>query len=308
MEEFLHDLDWVVPLRNPVLTVVLKGFTELGHAPFNLILLAILYWTWQKPPTRRVAVLLLVSALLNMFLKDFFRDPRPRAFFLPGMDSDSFGLPSGHAQMAVVFWFALAAEIRTRRAWILATITVIGITFSRLYLGVHDVEDILGGLFLGTATLLFYQWIRPRWAKISPRRQRRFAAIALIALAIPLVAWPHDIAVPDMGLLIYGFLVGWVIGSRLEVSRGPLDPRPPVGRIVLANVIGLILVAVIGGALLFTLDPLVEAGFLPDYVGLVSAGIAIGVAITFAIPWLLAKWALMRQDPSSREKAESLTR
>ena len=297
MDDFLHDLDWVVPLRHPALTPVIEGFTELGHAPFFVVLLPLLYWTWRKPATHRLAVLLLLSGLLNMYLKDWFQDPRPKAFFMPGHGSDSFGLPSGHTQMAIVFWFALAEEIRKRWAWIAASILVVGITFSRLYLGVHDVEDILGGALLGVFTLGLYWSLRSRLARLP--RPRVFGALGLVILLGFLLAWPKPIALPDMAVVLYGFLVGWCAGVCLERDRLRFGRASRIGRILLSIVIGFVAIALAAGVLLLTLKPLIDAGLLLDYFALAAGGIAVGFTSTFGAPWLLVRFGLMSRGTAS---------
>ena len=56
----------------------------------------------------------------------------------------------------------LAWELRRGWAWLVAGVIATGIIFSRLYLGAHDVEDVLGGALLGIATLLVFERVR-RW-------------------------------------------------------------------------------------------------------------------------------------------------
>ena len=57
MESFLHDISWVVPLRNDTLTLIFNGFTFLGYLPFFLIFLPMGYWLFDKPMFTRLAVL-----------------------------------------------------------------------------------------------------------------------------------------------------------------------------------------------------------------------------------------------------------
>ena len=105
---------------------------------------------WKPQESHQLIAFLILSALLNSLLKDFFDDPRPDlAFALDGRVGGSYGFPSGHAQLAVVTWGALAIFAGTRAAALGATVMIIGICFSRLYLGVHDIEDVAGGLTLG---------------------------------------------------------------------------------------------------------------------------------------------------------------
>ena len=54
------------------------------------------------------AMLLMAAGLLNSWLKDFGQDARPAGIYvLDGRVGDSYGWPSGHAQIAVVLWGCL---------------------------------------------------------------------------------------------------------------------------------------------------------------------------------------------------------
>ncbi len=192
MEHFLHDISWVVPLRSPELTVFFNGLTWLGYTTFFLIFLPIGYWLWDKNMFTRLAVLIIITGLINGFVKDLFHDPRPPLeFAIDPRTGDSYGFPSGHAQVAVAMWLWLAYEIGRTWAWIAAILIAVGVCMSRLYLGVHDVEDILGGTFLGLATIFAYRTllsdefnklpVRERMAR-GPVPPRKAAASTVAAL------------------------------------------------------------------------------------------------------------------------------
>ena len=52
-----------------------------------------------------------------------------------------YGLPSEHAQNAVTLWGLLAYELKNQWTTIGAVILIFLFCFSRLYLGVHDLEE-----------------------------------------------------------------------------------------------------------------------------------------------------------------------
>ncbi len=111
--------------------------------------------------------------------KDFFSLPaRPaiEAFRLKGI---SFGFPSGHSSGAIAVWGGLAVVFRKRALGWLAPLMVLLIVFSRLYLGVHFLADVLGGAVLG-GLVLFGAWAL--W-RDDRRREDLFAALrGVIAL------------------------------------------------------------------------------------------------------------------------------
>jgi glycerophosphoryl diester phosphodiesterase len=217
MEHFLHDISWVVPLRSPELTVFFNGLTWLGYTTFFLIFLPIGYWLWDKNMFTRLAVLIIITGLLNGFVKDLFHDPRPPLeFALDPRTGDSYGFPSGHAQVAVAMWLWLAYEIGRAWAWIAAILIAVGVCLSRIYLGVHDVEDILGGTFLGLATIFAYRTLVSDefkfWHTANPLLQ-----LAVIIAIQPLVwfIWPGANG-PGGNFALFGFLFGWWSGVIVE--------------------------------------------------------------------------------------------
>ena len=109
MQNWLHDLEWAVAMRSDLLTPVFKGFSALGYSGFLFLFVPIGYWILSKDIFARVGLWLLLSALLNAYLKDLFQDPRPDPLFqLDPHVGRSYGFPSGHAQIAVVIWFWIA--------------------------------------------------------------------------------------------------------------------------------------------------------------------------------------------------------
>ena len=220
-----HDLSWVLPLRHPALTAIFEAFTLAGYPLFYLALLPLIFWLWKPRESHQLVAFLILSALLNSLLKDFFDDPRPDlAFALDGRVGGSYGFPSGHAQLAVVTWGALAIFAGTRAAALGATVMIIGICFSRLYLGVHDIEDVAGGLTLGVLSLLLFARYREaltkRWRSLSWLTQ---GALLLAPLALLPLVWPEPDG-PGAVLGLSAYLFGWWLGHRLEPEDGA--PRP----------------------------------------------------------------------------------
>ncbi|MGH8353295.1 MAG: phosphatase PAP2 family protein [Pseudomonas sp.] len=212
MYELLHSLDWVLPLRSEALTPLMRFFTLLGYEKFILFFLPLGYWAWNRSVFLRLFVLVAITAVLNAYLKDLWQDPRPDpALRLDHEVGASFGLPSGHAQIAVVLWLWLAYEMRRGWFWLLSGVLVAGIIFSRLYLGAHDLEDVLGGALLGLATLLLFALVRAwRWW----REAHALCHLALIALVVALSHFTWQGAAPSYVPLLAGLLVGVLYGYR----------------------------------------------------------------------------------------------
>lgn len=174
-------------VHGPVLDNGFRAITLMGGEEFYLFLLPLLFWCVDFGLGVRLAVLFLLSSYLNTDLKDLFRQPRP--FDLnPDVrlsPAEGYGLPSGHAQSAVVVWGSIAAWSRKDWFWGMAMGLMVLIGFSRIYLGVHFPTDVLAGWAIGALLLGLYLAVHPRvekWlARLSLSQQ------ILLALAVPLV-------------------------------------------------------------------------------------------------------------------------
>jgi len=151
--------------------ITMLGSEVLAILVIGVAVFAALRWQWVY------AVLLLAvwlgGHLLNQSLKALFARERP--FFLePLAIATNYSFPSGHAMAGIAcygllaYFLYLRVENRWRRIGILGftflLIALIG--FSRLYLGVHFLSDVLAGFAAGALWLivclsLFYR-LRPR--------------------------------------------------------------------------------------------------------------------------------------------------
>ncbi|MCO5182980.1 MAG: phosphatase PAP2 family protein [Anaerolineae bacterium] len=233
----------------PGMEPVMQVFVYFGRFEFYLLLLPLIYWCIDKRRGAHLTYLIIFSLALNAFAKQLFHEPRP--YWLDtsiGLsDEPSFGFISGHAQLSTVLVYFLAAWIRRKWAWIVATIWVILMALSRVYLGVHFVHDVVAGILLGALTLGGYA-ILMRYFADRFRNRLMGQRLMVLALAPLLFAILYVVMV-----LIQGDLntsVPWA--DFLELGRQAAD-RDMVISIALLIAIG------IG----FTLEP-VRVCFMVD--------------------------------------------
>jgi undecaprenyl-diphosphatase len=144
-------------LRTPFADRVLVAITLLGDARvLTLLVVGLSLWLalkgYWKASLHWLAAFA-ITALLTRILKLSTANPRPLEAY-PDLLAMSF--PSGHTSLSVAaFGFLallVARELPGPRRWIpyvAATLVCVPIAFSRLYLGVHWLSDVLGGLTLG---------------------------------------------------------------------------------------------------------------------------------------------------------------
>jgi hypothetical protein len=136
----------------------MKFFTCLGYPQAYIIIVAIIYWSFDRKLGLRLAIFLPLVASLNSILKQAIHAPRPywldpdiRAIKV----SNGFGMPSGHAQASTV-WLYAAALMKRAWFWVLALGIVFLIGLSRVYLGVHFSSQVLLGWLIGMVVVLIF--------------------------------------------------------------------------------------------------------------------------------------------------------
>lgn len=136
------------------MAIFIHYFFDILPMLFILLLVCIfLLIRKQKVKSIILALGMGFSALLSVVLKELFHQARPiNALIL----ENSFSYPSGHVLMTVVFFGLLIFmhwdNLRKKgKIWaILVYILLIGaVSFSRLYLNVHWLSDVIGSIFLG---------------------------------------------------------------------------------------------------------------------------------------------------------------
>jgi membrane-associated phospholipid phosphatase len=211
-------------IKSPTLTAVLTFITELGTEKFYIPVILFFFWWIDEKQGFRLGFLILLSAWINVFLKDVFRQPRP--FNLdPSLGlayEPTYGVPSGHAQYSFCFWVSIAAwfsekKISQKRffVWIAAIFFILVIGFTRLYLGVHFPTDLFAGWVLGAlvllSDLLLMYTAAPLFNKYLSGQTRVQNILAALAALAMIRIYPGDRSFPAVFL---GFCLGYNIMKK----------------------------------------------------------------------------------------------
>ena len=164
-------------------------FSLLGSEKLFLLVAPALYWCISTEAGLRVGLFLMFSGGINDALKVAFHAPRPYWYSkdVKALAAEvQFGIPSGHAQHAVVVWSTLADWLKRRWVWITAILLIFCISFSRLYLGVHFPTDVLAGWLVGVLLvwgLLRFERKLTTWFLSQPL-SIQFLAALLVSLGL----------------------------------------------------------------------------------------------------------------------------
>jgi len=283
--------------RTELLTKAFQFFTFLGEVEGYVLLITLIFVTYDKKLAYRLSVLTLVTMSLNHLLKTIIMNPRP--FTAEGTYSKrwavspdkaeelaaEYSTPSGHAMAGAAFYSYLFAIVKSRtvRAACILLILLTGV--SRPYLGVHYLEDVLIGWMLGASiaflSIRYAKRIARLWGRCPhPQKLGIVAAFGLILLITTRVLSNSGVADQPLAFVGYaGFLMGIVVAFPLEEKTIDFDPRSSaVWRKALRFVL---CVGLVMGTLLL-LDGVFEAvstdysalGYLLRYIRYALAGVA----------------------------------
>jgi len=321
METILNiGITWNIFLQNlgSWLKTPMEVFSFFGNEYFFLLLLPALYWCVEAGIGLRVGIILLLSTSVNDSLKMAFHGPRPYWYstdVIRYASETSFGVPSGHAQIAVGVWGMLAASLRKWWGWLIAIVIILLIGISRLYLGVHFPHDVILGWLIGALllwlVLRFWKPVAAWLKKMSLRQQLLVAFLGSLVLILfslipflwliianwqPPQAWAgYAINAVSMSgaFTTAGTLFGLLAGLAWFNRQGGFDANGSVWKRILRYLLGAVgvLVLYLGLKVLFGLIvPDTEAVF--PYILRYIRYFLVGAWISAGAPWIFVKLKL----------------
>ena len=159
-------------LRNDFLTPIMRLMTFFGNEGAGWIVLGLLLLALKSTRAKGVAyaMALAMTALVNnVIIKPMVMRPRPystmETLVVLTEKLNSFSFPSGHASASFACATALTLLFGKKGAW--SFIPAALIAFSRPYLGMHYVSDVVCGAALGSLCAWLAVCI---WKKIADKR------------------------------------------------------------------------------------------------------------------------------------------
>ncbi|MCX8095714.1 MAG: phosphatase PAP2 family protein [Caldisericia bacterium] len=194
-------------IRTPFLNKIFIFITDLGSFEFYLLTISFIFFIFNNRISLKIVFLLFISFSINTIIKNILKLPRPSAeIFNPiyekSIGKEEFGFPSGHSQNSVVFWFSLFKIFKKKILLILSILMVSLISISRLYLSLHFVLDIIGGITIGFIVLfLFFDFVDNLIKKFLKDKFSYFIPILLFIFSF-LIKEYSNLLSPFSGLLL----------------------------------------------------------------------------------------------------------
>lgn len=246
-------LQWLQSLRGAVLTPLFEGITVLAEETVLVLVLAVLFFAFDKAAAKRLLFITMASMTLNGVVKNLVQRPRPfEVGAVSGVRTDTatgFSFPSGHTQNLATWSTAGAWMLRRTWAWILSAVLIAAVAVSRMFLGAHYPSDVLVGAVLGVGLSMLGSALYDRVKNTS--RLYLVTSAVLLPFAVGFAFVP-DPRMADF-YKFYGMLAGLAAAAPFEERFVKLELTVPLWKKAVR--IAAVIAAVLGIKLLFACIP-----------------------------------------------------
>lgn len=291
----------VQSMRNGLFDGLADVLHAMGGEIFFLIVMLLIYWSINRHLGIRLIVALIVAGVLNSVLKDVFQRPRPfmvSDLVIPLQEEVNYGIPSAHVMVGLVVWGYAALFVKRRWLYWAVALFVIVMAWSRMYIGVHFPQDVIGGALFGLIVLLLYartvEPVAARWQHLSP--YLRIGVLVLAGVITVIVATQDRNA-----LALAGILIGVGPAMELELRYANFSNAGTPSQRILRYIIGILLTLALFLSLRMLFGTLAEEG---TPLGIALRILRYALVTVFAFygwPWLalrtgLAQWAERKEN------------
>ncbi|MDD3126171.1 MAG: phosphatase PAP2 family protein [Candidatus Izemoplasmatales bacterium] len=270
---------------------ITKGFftfwTMFGEELIIIAIMGFIYWCFDKKAGEFIGFSVFVSLVLNSVIKIAIKRVRPFDAFPEqinnwrGETAGGYSFPSGHTQGAASVFGSAAVWIKKRWLSIAATVIIIMVAISRMYLGAHYLTDVIvGGLLgIGIAFLIHYLF-----KKIANRNRIYITTMIGSVILLLIVFFTQTQAFANDAQNFYskleglfkmeGAFIGFVFGIMFEKKQVNFTMHKVLWKNILRFIIGVAIVMGIRYSLSFLFDLIIN----PENLGATEISFA-GVAM-----------------------------
>ena len=244
-------------IRTDFLNKLFEMITILGEETLIILLVAIIYYAFSKKEAKRLFFIVVTSTGINTIAKNIVKRPRPFAngeiTAIRQETATGYSFPSGHSQNIATLGTYFSERIRKVWFIVAASILILLVGFSRMYLGVHYPSDVIVGIILGVSVTIGFGILYDK-----AKNKNLLMLIMLITLVPFFIAFMFEKDDNALSLAanfykMFGMFSGLLVGSLFEENVVKYDISGPIWKKALRVVIvvGLVLAVKEGFKLLY---------------------------------------------------------
>lgn len=280
---------------------ILIPFHYLGSEMGYLLVLPLIYWSFNKKLGKRLFVFVMLGTVFTNIFKFWWQRPRPFHVSPEKIKhiemTPQFGLPSGHSIFGAIFGATLYHFFQKQGIKILCILFILFMGISRMVHGMHFLQDVLLGWTIGI--LLVFGLLKLEKPILKLTNSFSLTTNILIIIAITLLfyfftlVFNNGYEIRKELLSPFGAIAGGAIGFLIEGLKIQFKDTKLIKTKLLRGLIGLVAMFIVYFLLNFAFYGIVgekeSAAVLILYT---IRYMLLGFWITAGIPYLFLKFKL----------------
>ena len=203
-------------MRNGFFDFFFNFISFLGEDYVYILIFGIVYYAYNKKMGEFMAISLGVSAAVNTIIKNIVGAKRPFEKYpdlVENLRPDTAGgtsFPSGHTQNFSAVLYSGSFFTKNIKVFYVSTVLVLLMMISRMYLGVHFLEDVVVSGILGFGIAYGLYKVFMKYYEDTVRLHRLY--LALIIVLLPFAIFING----AYYFKSYGLLIGFIVGIMVE--------------------------------------------------------------------------------------------
>ena len=229
-------------LRSDFFDFFFNSISFIGEEYVYILVLAIVYFGISQKKGEFLVFILFFTGIFNTWLKGIFTADRPFEKFpdevinLRPETSPGHSFPSGHTQNFTAFLMSGAILLKKKRYFVIAITLSLLMAISRMYLGVHFLEDVVVSLILGLITAYVGHYF---FEKYYDKRFKVYILIGLIGI-VSIIFINDESYLKAVGYYL-GFVGAMIFNDKVIQYTFSTDLKKRIMRVV----VGIVLIAIL---------------------------------------------------------------
>lgn len=253
MQIEIEIIKWFQTIGNVVFDVLAECITIFGEQYIMIVILAFIYFVYNKKLGEAIAYSVFLSLNLNNAIKGLFKAPRPFEYdnTIKGKRAHTatgYSFPSGHTQGATSLYGSIGLRLKNKKLWIIIICLLFLVGISRLYLGVHFPRDVIVGWILGTLCAIVGAYLYDKYAHNLKAKIVLLALTFVIFIPFAFIYYQPNFQNLEKYLDFYkGFalFLGFIFAVLIENKYVNFDCKSPLKVKLIRYFIGLLIFVVV---------------------------------------------------------------